>query len=599
MTTLAVLALTAAGLAVVGTLVARRVALGVGLVCYPSRDRWSTTPVPLLGGPAMMMATAITLAFVPNLPFQVGVLLAGAVGLGAVGLLDDIRPITPYSKLSAQVIVAGAVTAMGLRFPLTGMPVVDLVITMAWIIGLSNAFNLLDNMDGLAAGVAAITGVVKMVLLVMEGEWAGAGACAVFVGAAVGFLTMNFAPARICMGDAGSMFLGFFVAGLVTIGGTPDSRATASVVIAPVLVMLVPIFDTVFVTIRRVLAGRPISQGGRDHTSHHLVTAGLTERRAVLTLYALAGASGVIAIVTRGAGLQLGLVLVAALGLGMLMLAVTLARIRIYAADQGMPSGAVALYSGPGAHYVRQVMTAGIDGLLAVVAFFAAHAFQAGWTTRPDSFLVQALPIVLCCKMIALAGFRANRRMWRYTDSHDLIAMAVASAVGSVLTISALFAVGWLEAELRAVVVLDWVFLTGLLAGSRLSLRALSEVLRPASRSGARVLIYGAGDAGVTLLQELRRNQTLGRLAVGFLDDDTLKQRTDVQGVPVLGGIAALSQVLRTHSIEELIISTRKLPAQKVERIHEACQAADVEVSQFQFAIEQISGTPSRRAAFR
>ena len=226
MTTLAVLALTAAGLAVVGTLVARRVALQVGLVCYPTRDRWSTTPVPLLGGAALILATAITLPFVPNLPFQVWVLLAGAVGLGAVGLLDDVRPITPYSKLSAQVIVAGAVTAMGLRFPLTGMPVVDVVVTMAWIIGLSNAFNLLDNMDGLAAGVAAITGVVKMVLLVMEGEWAGAGACAVFVGAAVGFLTMNFAPARIFMGDAGSMFVGFFVAGLATIGGTPDSRAT-------------------------------------------------------------------------------------------------------------------------------------------------------------------------------------------------------------------------------------------------------------------------------------------------------------------------------------------------------------------------------------
>lgn len=599
MTTLVLLLLVAAGLSVAGTFVCRKLALRVGAVCYPRNDRWSAAPVPLLGGPALVLATAATLAFAPGVPFSVWVLLAGAVGLAAVGLIDDLKPISPYSKLSAQVIAAGAVTAMGLRFPLTGIPVVDVLVTMAWIVGLTNAFNLLDNMDGLAAGIAAITGLVKMLLLIMEGEWAGASACAVFVGAALGFLTMNFAPARIFMGDCGSMFLGFFVAGLATIGGTPDSRATASILIAPVLVMLVPIFDTVFVTVLRVLSGRPIAQGGRDHTSHRLVTAGLSERWAVVTLYALAAASGVIAIFTRGADLPLGLVLVAALGVGMLMLAVTLARIRIYSADQAVPSGRVALYSGPGVQYVRQILTAGIDGILVVVGFYTAYSFQVGWNTAgAHTAFVQVLPIVLSGKMIALAVFRANRRMWRYTNSHDLIAIALASALGSAVSALTLLAAGWLGQDLRAMLVLDWVLLTGFLTGSRLSLRALSEVLRPAPTSGVRVLIYAAGDAGVTLLQELRRNHALGRVAVVFLDDDTLKQHTRVQGVPVLGGIAALSRALRLYEVDEVIISTGKLLPARLERIREACQTAGVNVSQFQFAIEQMpSGPPARRAA--
>jgi len=233
-----------------------------------------------------------------------------------------------------------------------------------------------------------------------------------------------------------------------------------------------------------------------------------------------------------------------------------------------------------------------------LVAFYAAYSFQVGWdTARTHAVFVQALPIVLSGKMIALAVFRANRRMWRYTDSHDLIAIALASALGSAVTALALLAAGGFGPDLRAMLVLDWVLLTGFLAGSRLSLRALSEVLRPALTSGVRVLIYGAGDAGVTLLQELRRNHALGRVAIVFLDDDSLKQHTRVQGVPVLGGIAALSRALRLHQVDEVIISTGKLPPARVERIREACQTAGVKVSQFQFAIEQMPSGPSARRA--
>jgi UDP-GlcNAc:undecaprenyl-phosphate GlcNAc-1-phosphate transferase len=583
---LLLLGLAAVALAALTTLVCRAIAFRVNAVCQPKRDRWSAKTVPLLGGPAIVVTTALLLVFVPGVPATMWVLLAGAIALSVIGLVDDLRPIAPYTKLAAQLAAAGAVTAMGLRFPLTGMPVLDLVITVGWIVGLSNAFNLLDNMDGLAAGIAAITGSVKLVLFVMEGYWPGAGACAIFVGACLGFLIHNFNPARIFMGDAGSMFLGFFVAGLSTIGGTPDSRATVSVLIAPLAVMLVPIFDTVFVTVSRVMAGRPISQGGRDHTSHRLVTAGLTERRAVLTLYALAALSGVIAIVTRGAGLNVGVTLFAALGVGTLLLAVTLARIKIYPVQSAVPIRGIRLQNAPGLSYIRQVATAAIDGLLVLIAYYAAYTFRVG--SEADLAFIESLPIVFSAKMLGLGLFRANNRLWRYTNSHDLLALGKASAVGSVLAIAALGLVAGFGSFSRAVFFLDWILLTGMLAASRLSLRALWESLRPAPPEAAHVVIYGAGDAGVTLLQELRSNSALGRIVIGFLDDDTMKQKTRVQGLPVFGGVDALPGVLRERGVHEVILATTKIPSDRLDEISHVCGASAVMVSRFRLAIHGV-----------
>jgi UDP-GlcNAc:undecaprenyl-phosphate GlcNAc-1-phosphate transferase len=565
-------------------------ALRIGAVCQPQRDRWSATPVPLFGGPAIVATTALGMALVPGgLPPTLWVLLAGAVTLSIVGLVDDLRPIAPYTKLTAQLATAGIVTAFGLRFPLTGVPVIDVLVTVAWIVALSNAFNLLDNMDGLSAGIATITGVVKLVLFVMEGQWPAAWACAVFVGACLGFLVLNFNPARIFMGDAGSMFLGFFVAGLSTVGVTPDSRVTVSVLVAPVAVMLVPIFDTVFVTILRIRAGRPISQGGRDHTSHRLVTAGLSERRAVLTLYGLAAASGVIAIVTRGAGLGVGLALFAGLALGTLLLGVTLARITIHQTDRAVPASHLRLQRAPGLSYVRQVATACIDGLLVLLSLYAAWAFSRGaagtWTSGP---FVQVLPLVFSAKMIALAVFRSTSRVWRYTNSHDLMALAASSALGSTLAMAAVWLVYGFHAMSPAIIVLDAMLLTGLLSTSRLLLRGLSELLRPAPREAARVLIYGAGDGGVTLLQELRNNSALGRVVVGFLDDDASKTRTRIQGLPVFGGAGTLRDVLRRRVVNEVIVATGKVPVGRMDEIAEICGAAGVMVSRFRVAIQNI-----------
>ena len=170
---------------------------------------------------------------------------------------------------------------------------IDGAITLLWLVGITNAVNLLDNMDGLAAGIAAIASVFLALILFGNGQTADALLLAVFGSALVGFLVYNANPASIFMGDCGSMFVGFFLAGtalLIPLGGPP--RGFLTLIGVPVLILLIPIFDTSFVIVLRTLAGRSIAQGGRDHTSHRLVALGMSERHAVWMLYGFAAVSG-------------------------------------------------------------------------------------------------------------------------------------------------------------------------------------------------------------------------------------------------------------------------------------------------------------------
>lgn len=289
------------------TLAAKRIAPRLGVVAHPANDRWHRSTVPLLGGVAVALPVVAALVLLPGPTTERAVLLAGPSLMLLVGLADDVRPLSPRWKLLPQVALAMAVAASGVQLRLTGEPLANAALTVLWIVGVTNAFNLLDNMDGLAAGIAAITVGFRLAFFALDGNLEAGGTAAVFVGAALGFLAHNFPPASIFMGDAGSFFTGSFVAILCLTGGYPYSRHVVSVLLIPALIVLVPILDTSFVTLTRTLAGRPIYMGGRDHLSHRLVALGLKEREAVAALYALAAASGLAAIATYRLGIWTGL----------------------------------------------------------------------------------------------------------------------------------------------------------------------------------------------------------------------------------------------------------------------------------------------------
>ncbi|MGA2989174.1 MAG: MraY family glycosyltransferase [Candidatus Korobacteraceae bacterium] len=263
-----------------------------GRLLYPRTDRWSRRTVAQFGGVPILIAWAgLTLVFA-SAGEQMQVIVALALCMGAVGLADDIWRLSPSTKFAAQVLAATVAVIAGLSYPLGLHPALNVVFTMLWIVGLTNAFNLIDNMDGLSGGVAIIA-LVSIVLL-MWGDAVIVPAGLIMVGALLGFMVFNVSPARIFMGDTGSLGLGFFLA-CISILSVQRMNYAASVPVLPVLVFFVPIFDTTLVSFTRRRGGRPIWVGARDHSSHRLVLLGMSERQAVFTLYIFSAIGGLTA----------------------------------------------------------------------------------------------------------------------------------------------------------------------------------------------------------------------------------------------------------------------------------------------------------------
>ncbi len=550
----------------------------VGAVAAPRKDRWHQGPTALLGGVGVSLAVLLAASVSDIHSSAAWSLLGASMVLGLVGLFDDLRPLKPQSKFVAQILAAAFLVFMGHQLRLTGVPLFDIVLTLLWLVGITNAFNLLDNMDGLAAGVSAITLGFRLIFFLNDGNMEGAVLCAVFAGASLGFLVHNFNPASIFMGDAGSLFLGFAAGGISLVGGYPYAKSTVSVLLFPVLILLVPIFDTTFVTAARILAGRPVSVGGRDHTSHRLVALGLSERQAVLFLYAVAAAAGGVALFVYREGASYGVLAVALLVIGMLIFAGYLSHLRVYPEGE-VPAGRfVSLVSD--FMYKRQVAAISIDLVLIVLAYYTAYLlrFEHSFSVEEGLFL-QSLPVVLGCQLSALALMRVYQGVWRYTSLADLIRLSQAIVAGTAAAVIALVFLYRFQGYSRAVFVVDAVFLLVFLGGSRLSLRALAELIRPRSSRSRRALIYGAGDGGVLALREIRNNPRLELVPIGFLDDDRSKHRTLIHGMPVLGGPDRLEELVSEHSVSDVVIASQKIDQDVAAALALACAQLGVRLT--------------------
>jgi UDP-GlcNAc:undecaprenyl-phosphate GlcNAc-1-phosphate transferase len=278
----------------------RRVAVKNGWVARPREDRWHKTPTALLGGVAIYLSTGLALVILGDfasilphifrnshpagLPSIGAVIWVGMTFLFLVGLVDDFVRIKPQTKLVAQILVASGVAFLGFRLHWFESLTVDTMVTILWIVGITNAFNLLDNMDGLCAGIGCIAAFT--LAFIFEGPRPEAFFVAVILaGVLLAFLTYNFNPASIFMGDCGSLQIGFILAVLSLYFAEIKSPNNLANYAVPVMILLVPIFDTILVSSVRILSGRKASVGGRDHTSHRLVLMGFSEKRAVFFLY--------------------------------------------------------------------------------------------------------------------------------------------------------------------------------------------------------------------------------------------------------------------------------------------------------------------------
>lgn len=290
---------TALILATAATPIAERLAPYLGWVDKPTTRKVHLRPVPLLGGAAIYLATIIAVLFLGDHSevVQSAGILVGATLVSFCGLWDDRQPLSPLLKLGVQTLAAAALIAAGVSVELVPAVWVNWLIAFVWIVGITNAFNLLDNMDGLSGGVGAFAALFFGVLAVLSGQVLVGSLAAALLGACLGFLLYNFNPARIFMGDSGSLFIGFVLAAVGIKLRFPGDPTNVTWMI-PILVLGVPVFDTTLVTVSRLRRGlNPLTTPGKDHLSHRLVALGMTHRGAVLAIYAVCVAVGTAAIV--------------------------------------------------------------------------------------------------------------------------------------------------------------------------------------------------------------------------------------------------------------------------------------------------------------
>ena len=561
----------------------RRLALAVGRVAYPKSDRWHKRPTALLGGVAIFCGIAGALAFT----FSWSQPLVGAgLGIGAIfilGLIDDFLAIPPFAKLVGQLISAVIPVFFGIRIELFADPVLTVLVTMAWIVVMTNAFNLLDNMDGLSAGTAAIAALVLATEAVTRGDAAGAGLALAVGGAALGFLPYNFHPARIFMGDCGSMVLGYALAVVSIAGPWRDSTNLLLTLAVPFLVLAIPLFDTMFVTITRTMSRRPISQGGRDHTSHRLVFLGLPEPKAVLLLYALSLGMGALALFAASQGIYTMLVIVAGVVIFLFFFGVFLGEIKVYEARDSFPEGeavrdltllnTVLLYK-------RQIAEVIIDTALITAAYLSAHLlrFEGQLGSIDNQLLMQSLAIVIGATLAAYLYFGLYHIIWRYAGLRDLVNIFKAVTLATLLSTVALVYINRFSNYSRSVFIIHAVLLFLFTAGTRVLVRLLREVFGQAIEGGHRILIYGAGDAGELLAREILHHRSREFKLVGFIDDDPRKLGRQIHGLSVMGTPADLERIKSEKSVKGIIIAIPSAGQGSLKSMHQACTSAGLEV---------------------
>ncbi len=563
-----------------------------GFVAKPKADRWHKKPTAMMGGVAIFVSTIIVyLAFVPYTRESLVVLGASSF-LFLVGLLDDILNIKPYQKLFGQVIGTAIVIGSGMRLPWTGYEILDIWITVVWIIGITNAINLLDNMDGLAAGISAIAAFSLALGFGASGQMDEALLTAVFIGALIGFLAFNFNPASIFMGDCGSMFVGFLLSTSVLmnqVGGR--SRGVLTILAVPALILFVPIFDTTFVTILRKLWGRKASQGGRDHTSHRLVALGLSERTSVLMLYGFAILAGAIALAVRELQTSQALALIAAFTIVLTIMGVYLAKVKVYeeqeeelASQHGAAFGFLLNLS-----HKRRIFELMLDAVLITLCYYASYVLLFGSfeTSTNWNLFLNTLPFLIPIKLFAFLAVGVYRGIWRYTGIKDFFTFFRGNVYGSILSVLAILVVYRFENFSRALFVVDALLMCLALSASRIAFRSFRQLLpAPISHDGRRVLIYGAGDGGEMILRELRNNPDWEYKPIGFVDDDPLKKDKMIHGLKVFGGNGSLSDICRDGQIEEILIATNKLTSERLREVREICRDADVSLKRAKISIE-------------
>ena len=547
-----------------------------GCVACPASDRWHGRTVPLLGGVAIFAAVAVGLLTLPGAPGP-SVVFGGAALLFLLGLIDDLRHLNATTKLVVQFAVAGGLLFLDAGAHWTGWPVADAALTMLWVVGITNAFNLIDNMDGLCAGVTLIAGTAWLgILLAAEPSAAHAADAwylALLLGAVAGFLVYNRRPASIFMGDAGSLFLGASVAGLTLGPGAASGPAPSLAVAAPLLVALVPLLDTALVTVTRTLNARPVVAGGRDHTSHRLVASGLSEPQTLAVLWSLAAVSGGVAWLVATQDADWPLPVASACVIAAALLGIRLAHVDppdVFG-GRGEPSPVMLPAARPGAGHGAEVV---LDFCLIVVVYQATYhlRFDAAAFPANQAYLLRSLPIVAVCQLAALWVAGAYGTSWRRFDFAGTAPLVQGVAGGAIAAQFVLLYLDRFVGYSRLVFVYDALLLLATLAAARSAVRFAAEHWRgrlPAATE--RIAFHAVEDSDREAFREfIAQGRERYRVVAGGDDEPAARGSA---GADDLGHLVDL---VHAGKVDAVAVGTGPAGAMVIDVLRPVCERQDV-----------------------
>jgi len=528
-----------------------------------AHDRWHAGSIPDSGGIAIFGALALTylvgfcglfpkVAGLAGSPGRQSAAALGTLAFWILGTVDDRLQLSAAMKFSFQALIVTAAVASGIVVDVTSWGAVNFTLSWLWLIGITNAFNLIDNMDGLAAGVVVIVALFRSGLLYANGFSGDALLCAVIGVSFLGFLAFNFQPAKIFMGDGGSMMAGFALAALTIHSPLPHARSLMAGLFYPALTFAYPIFDTALVSVLRKIAGRPISVGGRDHSSHRLASLGMRDSTIVWILWAftaIGSASGLLFYdLPASTGVAIALLVVFAT-----MFALFLATLPSYPALSGPAIGRLRALQ-RWVPSLRAGITVVLDSMIAVIALMAAFAIRFDLTIPPAQYRNALLSVPVIMLSYALGGvlFRTYDWSWEFFGLHEILPLAGSTAVSALACAALYFSTNEYS---RGVLLLYVALSFGLTALVRSSLRLFRQTIQgPPPGPCRRIAIFRADFEGEALARFLLASVALALRPVVFLDDRPLRDGVRVCGLPVRNIDADLEKLQREWKLDAVLL---------------------------------------------
>lgn len=561
----------------------------LGLTACPAVRTSGPQQIAEFGGVPIIGAILLALAMTHSLSLWI---LGGAGALLIVGVIDDALEMRPYQKFLCQAAIC--TWAVGFALPpyaLTPWPALDFGLAVVWLLATTNAFNLIDGLDCLAAGIGVIAAAAIAATGIMHHApqvWMPSLA---IVGSLGAFMFFNFPPASIIMGDAGALPLGYLLGALALAGGELATNSRLTKYVFPVMVMIVPLLDTGIVSVTRLATGGWISRHGSDHSHHRLLSLGLTDRAAVVVCCAVAAVGALCGFAANVLTHENVIVALPFLVLATAVLALFMMDLTFENNPPGLEYGHVQgvarfiLRLG----YKQRIAEGAVDFALISGAFLAAQALRLDFniSSATIGILLREVPYVALATYPAFVIAGVYRGIWRYTSLSDGLRFANGAVLAGVfLTIAARFAPVSLSGS---IVVLFVLLLFNLLMMTRVSFQAFRKGISQLATQNDRVLVVGAGEIGAAAANFIFFSRRHSARVIGFIDDDAFKLGKLMHGQRVLGTFGDLERIYEAAHFHELLLAADGLSAEQMGSLTAFAERHGIAMRRFSIQVNELA----------